>query len=360
MRHKILLLSEAHMLWGSLSHSSRCWEHWHPLRGMGETLRTVRDWYRDGDWSWELPWFPKTVLFYFWALFSLRVNPRFCSRWLLLLAAANSPNQGETGLRPKSSALGTGYKPRTLRVKQVLLQEDLGSWVKVKRRDKKEAHRGIRKGQADNTQPNKQGCSDLPAAGLGRPGNRVEAASGGAVTLHHWRRQTRTDTAPAHRGEAAGGKTRGQGWQCSLCPSVPDPLPAFPAASPLCTHAHEELEQGAHSGRREAKGKWKEWSFPESPCCKDHLMRRADSLEKTLMLGKIGGGRRRDRQRMRWLGGSTDSMDMSLSELRALVMDMEARRAAVHGHDLSNWTELNWESPFSASAFFMSVHYNSV
>lgn len=70
-------------------------------------------------------------------------------------------------------------------MKQVLLQEDLGSCVKVKRRDKKEAHRGTRKGQADNTQPNKQGCSDLPAAGLGRPANRVEAASGGAVTLHH-------------------------------------------------------------------------------------------------------------------------------------------------------------------------------
>ena len=152
MRHKILLLSEAHMLWGSLSHSSRCWEHWDPLRGMGETLRTVRDWYRDGDWSWELPWFPKTVLFYFWALFSLRVNPRFCSRWLLLLAAANSPNQGETGLRPKSSALGTGYKPRTLRVKQVLLQEDLGSWVKVKRRDKKKHTEAS--GKARQTTPN--------------------------------------------------------------------------------------------------------------------------------------------------------------------------------------------------------------
>ena len=103
----------------------------------------------------------------------------------------------------------------------------------------------------------------------------------------------------------------------------------------------------------------------------DHLMWRVDSLEKTLMLGGIGGRRRRGRQRMRWLDSINDSMGLSLSEFQEMVMDREAWRAAIHGAaksqtQLSDWTELNWTewqmmlSVFSHSTYSLYSLYYTV
>ena len=95
-----------------------------------------------------------------------------------------------------------------------------------------------------------------------------------------------------------------------------------------------------------------------------HVMRRVDSLKKTLMLGGLGGRRKRGWQRMRWLDGITDSMDVSLTELREMVMDREAWRSVIHGvaksrTRLSDWTELNWRILLPPLLHFMQQFYSN-